>query len=110
MSCNMVFSKLIKEVGEWSRHNFGSQKGAGALAPLAGIVEEIGELLAIGVGHPVVGVVAFAQGVGLAALLGDAPLLGLAIGVRRLVGVLVGAAVAHHTHPWRRCCQRCHTM
>ena len=34
MSCNMVFSKLIKEVGEWSRHNFGSQKGAGALAPL----------------------------------------------------------------------------
>ena len=44
MSCNMVFSKLIKEVGEWSRHNFGSQKGAGALAPLAGIVEEIGEL------------------------------------------------------------------
>ncbi len=39
-----VFSRLVREVGDWSRHNFGDQKGAGALAPLAGIVEEIGEL------------------------------------------------------------------
>jgi hypothetical protein len=37
------FRQAISEVGEWSQRNFGDQKGAGALAPLAGIVEEIGE-------------------------------------------------------------------
>lgn len=39
----LPFREAIKAVGEWSYKNFGDQKGAGPLAPLAGIVEEIGE-------------------------------------------------------------------
>ncbi len=39
----LPFREAIKAVGEWSYRNFGNQKGAGPLAPLAGIMEEIGE-------------------------------------------------------------------
>lgn len=39
----MLFQQLIKEVGEWSHRNFGDQNGLGPIAPLVGIVEEIGE-------------------------------------------------------------------
>lgn len=37
------FYEAIEEVGQWSKYNFGDQKGAEALAPLAGIAEERGE-------------------------------------------------------------------
>lgn len=40
----LAFSDSIELVGKWSQKNFGDQKGAGALAPLAGIIEEFGEL------------------------------------------------------------------
>jgi hypothetical protein len=39
------FREAIREVGEWSEYNFGDQKGAQALAPFVGIVEERGEFL-----------------------------------------------------------------
>jgi len=38
------FEIFVREVGEWSEMNFGDQKGIGAFAPFAGIVEELGEL------------------------------------------------------------------
>jgi hypothetical protein len=39
----LSFKEAIAGVGGWSRGNFGDQKGAEALAPFAGIIEEIGE-------------------------------------------------------------------
>lgn len=41
-----TFQDFTRQVGEWSDYNFGDQKGIGAFAPFAGIVEEIGELSA----------------------------------------------------------------
>lgn len=39
-----TFQDFTRQVGEWSEHNFGDQKGIGCFAPFTGIVEEIGEL------------------------------------------------------------------
>lgn len=40
VSLVQTLNETIVEIGEWSKYNFGDQKGAGALAPLAGIMEE----------------------------------------------------------------------
>lgn len=43
MTAVLSFFDATEQIGEWSQRNFGDQKGAGALAPFIGVIEEIGE-------------------------------------------------------------------